>query len=317
MRLRKIIVFVLLGCLVFLLPHLVYAEPKKYTIGISIPGAVEYFAAMQRGCDAAAEELGVELVYMHAEWDAEKQLTQVENFIARGVDLIIIIPADAIGAIPAVEKAKEAGIPIMALVNAVGLDPSSKYPGLISYIGQDEAYTGGLCGEMALEQLGEKGGNVLIIEGQPGTPCQINRTRGFIEKIGVNPQIKIIGIQAAVGWDPEKAMRIMEDYLQTGVQIDFLFTHFDGLSLGALQAIEAAGKLGQIIVVGIDGSKGGLDAVREGKMYGDTWISPVKQGRVGVEMAVKYLQGETIPEFVPVNQIRVTIENVDEIVPDF
>ena len=52
-------------------------------------------------------------------------------------------------------------------------------------------------------------------------------------------------------------------------------------------------------------------------MYGDTWISPVKQGRVGVEYAVKYLQGETIPEFVPVNQIRVTLENVDEIVPDF
>jgi len=60
-----------------------------------------------------------------------------------------------------------------------------------------------------------------------------------------------------------------------------------------------------------------LDAIREGKMYGDTWISPVKQGRVGVEYAVKYLQGETIPEFVPVNQIRVTLENVDEIVPDF
>ncbi|MEA3432658.1 MAG: sugar ABC transporter substrate-binding protein [candidate division WOR-3 bacterium] len=317
MRLRKSIILLLVGCLIslLLLSQLVCA--KKWTIGISIPGAVEYFAAMQRGCDAAAEELDVELVYMFAEWDAEKQLTQVENFISRGVDLIIIIPADAIGAIPAVEKAKEAGIPIMALVNAVGLDAHSKYPGLISYIGQDEAYTGGLCGEMCLETLGKKGGNVLIIEGQPGTPCQINRTRGFLEKIGVNPQIKIIGIQAALGWDPEKAMRIMEDYLQTGVQIDFVFTHFDGMSLSALQAIEAAGKLGQIIVVGIDGTAAGLDAIREGKMYGDTWISPVTQGRVGVEMAVKYLQGETIPEFVPMNQIPVTLENVDEIVPEF
>lgn len=317
MHLRKSIILLVLGCLISLLLLSPLAYAAKYTIGVSIPGAVEYFAAMQRGCDAAADELDVELVYVFAEWDAEKQLTHVENFISRGVDLIIIIPADAIGAIVAVEKAKEAGIPIMALVNAVGLDAHSKYPGLISYIGQDEAATGALCGQMALEKLGERGGNVLIIEGALGTPCQINRTRGFIDKIAENPQIKVIGIQAALGWDPEKAMRIMEDYLQTGVQIDFVFTHFDGMSLGALQAIEAAGKLGQIIVVGIDGSAAGLAAVREGKLYGDTWISPVEQGRVGVETAVKYLQGETIPEYVGVNQIRVTLENVDEIVPDF
>lgn len=316
MRLRKIIALLLLGCLIFLVPHLVYAEPKKYTMGISIPGTVEYFAAMRRGCDEAARELGVELIYVDAEWDAAKQLSQVEDFISRRVDLIIVIPSDAIGSIAAVEKAKAAGIPIMALVNAVGLDPHGKYPGLISYIGQDETYTGGLCGEMALEVLGKKGGNVLIIEGRPGTPCQINRTRGFLEKIGVNPTIKIIGLQAA-DWDPEKAMKVMEDYLQTGQQIDFVFCQYDGMALGALQAIDAAGKTGEITVVGVDGIKAVLEAIKAGKIYGTTWISPVKQGRLGVEYAVKYLQGETIPEYVGVNQIKVTKENVDEIVPEF
>lgn len=317
MRLRKIKGLLLLGCLIFLVPHLVHAEPKKYSIGISIPGTVEYFAAMKRGCDEAARELGVELIYMDAEWDAAKQLSQVEDFIARKVDLVIIIPSDAIGSIAAVEKAKAAGIPIMALVNAVGLDSHSKYPGLISYIGQDEAYTGGLDGELCLEALGKKGGNVLIIEGSPGTPCQINRTRGFLEKIGVNPTIKIIGIHASPGWDLEKAMRIMEDYLQTGQQIDFVFCQYDGMALGALQAIDAAGKTGEIMVVGVDGTKAGLEAIKQGKMYGTTWISPVKQGKLGVEYAVKYLQGETIPDYIPVNQIKVTKENVDEIVPDF
>jgi ribose transport system substrate-binding protein len=316
MHLKKIMVFLLLGCLIFLLPFLVYAGAKEYTIGISIPGTVEYFAAMRRGCDKAAKEHGVELIYMDAEWDAAKQLSQVEDFISRKVDLVIVIPADAIGAIAAVEKCKAAGIPIMALVNAVGLDPHSTYPGLITYVGQDEIFTGGLTGQMCLEVLGEKGGNVLIIEGRPGTPCQINRTRGFIGKVNENPRIKIIGVQAG-DWDAEKAMRIMEDYLQTGQQIDFVFCQYDGMALGALQAIEAAGKTGKIAVVGIDGTKAGLEAIKEGKMYGTTWISPVEQGKLGVEYAVKYLQGETILDFVQVNQIRVTKENVDKIVPDF
>jgi ribose transport system substrate-binding protein len=316
MNLRKTILILLLGCLVGLLPCVSYVEAKKYTIGISIPGAVEYFAAMRRGSDEAAKEFGAELIYMDAEWDAAKQLSQVEDFISRKVDLIIVIPADAIGAVAAVEKCKAAGIPVMALVNAVGLDPQSTYPGLITYVGQDEIYTGGLTGQMCLEVLGEKGGNVLIIEGRPGTPCQINRTRGFIGKVNENPRVKIIGVQAG-DWDAEKAMRIMEDYLQTGQQIDFVFCQFDGMALGALQAIGAAGKTGEITVVGIDGTKAGLEAIKEGKMYGTTWISPVKQGRLGVEYAVKYLQGETIPVFVQVNQIRVTKENVEEIVPDF
>jgi len=232
------------------------------------------------------------------------------------VDLVIITPADAMGSVAAVDRAREANMPIMALVNTVTLEYGKLYPGLIAFIGQNEMITGAICGEMALEVLGEKGGNVLVIEGRAGTTPQIYRTKGFEEKVSENPNIRIIGKQAA-DWDNEKAMRIMEDYLQRGEKIDFVYTHFDGMSLGALQAIEAAGLADQITVVGIDGTVTGLDAVRKGKMYGTTWISPVQQGYLGVETAVKYLNGEKIDDWVWINQIRVDKSNVDDITPEF
>ncbi len=287
-----------------------------YTIGISIAGAEEYWAAMRQGCDAAAEKYDVKLIYMNAEGDVAKQVTHVEDFISRGVDLVIITPADADGSKAAVDVARRNDMPIIALVNTVGLELEKLYPGLISFIGQDEMITGAISGQMALEVLGDEGGNVLIIEGRAGTTPQIYRTKGFEDKVAENPKIKIVGKQAA-DWDNEKAMRIMEDYLQRGERIDFVFTHFDGMSLGALTAIEAAGLEDEITVVGIDGTVAGLDAVRQGKMYGTTWISPVQQGYLGVETAVKYLKGEDIEDWTWINQIRVDKRNVDDIVPDF
>jgi len=288
----------------------------QYTVGVSIAGAEEYWSAVQKGMNEAAEKYSVELIYQNAEGDVAKQVTHVEDFIARGVDLVIITPTDADGSKAAVDVAMRANVPIMALVNTVGLSYGDLYPGLIAFIGQDEKATGAICGQMAKEVLGSEGGNVLIIEGRAGTTPQIYRTKGFEDSIKSNPNIKIIGKQAA-DWDAEKARSIMEDYLQRGEKIDFIFTHFDGMSLGALQAIEAAGLENEITVVGIDGTEAGLQAVREDRMYGTTWISPVKQGYLGVESAAKYLEGEPIDDWVWINQIRVDKSNVDEIKPEF
>jgi ABC-type sugar transport system substrate-binding protein len=320
---RKNIVFAILVVLLFTIGAMSLAaagakegKGAKYTIGFSIAGAEEYWVAVQRGANEAAKKYGVELIYQNAEGDVAKQVTHVEDFVSRGVNLVIITPADAEGSKAAVDVARKAKVPIMALVNTVGLTYGELYPGLIAFIGQDEKATGAICGKMALEVLGAKGGNVLIIEGRAGTTPQIYRTQGFVDTVKANPNIKIIGKQAA-DWDAEKARRVMEDYLQRAEKIDFVFTHFDGMSLGAYQAIEAAGLAGRITVVGIDGTVAGLQAVRDGKMYGTTWISPVQQGYLGVETAAKYLNKQPIEKWVWINQIRVDKSNVDKIKPEF
>jgi ribose transport system substrate-binding protein len=329
---RKLIVLPLAGFLLFALVTMSLAaagakegaaagavakeETAGYTIGVSIAGAEEYWVALQRGADEAAQKYGVELVYQNAEGDVAKQVTHAEDFVSRGVDLVILTPADAEGSKAAVDVAQRANVPVMALVNTVGLTYGELYPGLIAFIGQDETATGAICAQMAQEVLGSEGGNVLIIEGRAGTTPQIYRTKGFEDAVKANPNIRIIGKQPA-DWDAERARRVMEDYLQRGERIDFVFTHFDGMSLGALQAIEAAGLQDEITVVGIDGTVAGLQAIRDGRMYGTTWISPVRQGYLGVETAVKHLNGEPIEDWVWINQIRVDRSNVDQIKPEF
>lgn len=285
-------------------------DSNEKTIAVLIPGSTGYFAATRAGMDKAAEEYGIKLIYSDAQWNAATQLTQIEDAITKEVDLIALCASDADALKPGIEAANNANIPILAFVNAIGNDPTGKYEGLVSYVGQSEINTGKLCAEIAKELLGEKGGNVVLIEGRPGTYPQIYRREGFIEGIKDNTNINIVYTQTS-NWEKEQALKITEDLIQKGEKFDLIFCQDDNSAIGAGKALEEAGIKNKVKVIGLGGSIDGLQALKDGTIDATTFMSAEEEGRLAIETAYKFLNGETITEVVELKQVEVNKDNVD------
>ena len=129
-------------------------QKSKFNIGVLIPGSVEFFAVQKKGLDKAAQEYGLNLIYADAEWDVAKQLAQVENFISRKVDLILICSVDNQTLKSVVPRIQKANIPLITFSNTIGNHPRGVYPGVIAHVGRDEVKSGEMLARM-VEKLFE------------------------------------------------------------------------------------------------------------------------------------------------------------------
>jgi ribose transport system substrate-binding protein len=262
---------------------------------------------------AAAEEkaieLGVDLQILDGKADGQVQLDQVENAITQGVDGILYFPADQESSATAVRRLAESDIPVI-IINSRA-DPS--VDDLVgTFIGTDYYAQGEVAGQMALDALGDEGGNVVIIEGAGGTEAQKKRTDGFVSITSANENIVILAQQQA-DWDPAKAQTVMEDFIsQFGDEIDLVYTQDDGMYQGAAQALKDADMIDKLICISIGANAAGIEAVKNGELYGTASQSPINEGKMGVEYIIKLINGETLPDWVKVESVPVTSENVAE-----
>lgn len=146
-------------------------------IAVLLPGSTGYFVATKQGIDAKSKELGVSVEYADAQWDASKQLSQAEDFMAKGVDMIALCGVDSAVSERIVKAANDSDVPIVAFTNSIGSNPTGEFKGLVTYIGQNEEETGALTGKIAKNLLGETGGKAVLIEGVPGTTPQVLRKK--------------------------------------------------------------------------------------------------------------------------------------------
>ena len=292
-------------------------EAKTFEVAVSFPGSVEFFSAEKKGMDKAAAELGLKLTYSDAEWDAGKQLSQVENFAAKKVDLILLCAADNQALLPAVKVCKDAKIPLITFTNVVGPNPDGTLEGVISYIGTNEITIGQLIGKMAEKALGSKPANIVLIEGTPGTPPQRMRTQGFKQIVDTHANWKIVYSQAIQGWTKEGALAAMEAFLQTGQTVDLVACHWYGGATAAAQALKEKGyDKNRVFIVGLEFAKEVVPLIKDGTIDMTTNYSIEGTGYKAVESAAKYLKGEKIPAFVEIIPDIVSKENVDSIVPE-
>jgi len=281
---------------------------KKPVIGISISGfSAPYFKAMIDASEKEAKTRNVELRVLDAEFDPQKQASQVESLIAQKCDIIEIVPCDSTAIIPTMRKVKDAGIPLF-VVNTQH-EPAAEDL-IVTFIGASMEDEAEMAANSVKELLGAKGGNVVIVEGAAGTFPAIHRTSGFKDAIANSPQIKIIANQNA-GWDRAQAQSVMEDFLTRYDNIDVVYAHDDNMAIGAIQAIKAAGRLAEIKVVGIGGTIEGLDAIKAGEMFSSVSQPPDWEGQASVEYAVRYLGGEKLPKWIktaiaPINKANVS-----------
>lgn len=283
----------------------------KFKVAVLLPGSVAYYAATTLGNEQAAEEYGIELTFFDAEWDAAMQINQIEDCCSSGkYDMLALTPVDAFGVIPGVEYANECGIPVMTWSNTLGDSVEENYKGIVAHVGQNDQATGRLCAEIVLKLLGEEGGNVVCIEGKAGTFAQIHRRIGF--EAGLEGTNANIVYTKSADWDKFKAIQIAEDVLQSETEVDIFFCQDDVMAAGVGSVIADYGLQDEILVVGMSGSIEGLNAMKQGLIQGDTYLSAVSMGYEAIATCGKYLKGEEYVERLILKQVEVTANNVDD-----
>jgi ribose transport system substrate-binding protein len=225
--------------------------------------------------------------------DVSKQIGMIDDLIAQKPAAICLVPADSKAVIPSILRANEANIPVLILDADIdeGL-AKAKGAHIASFIGSDNVAGGGLAGDYIKQHL-PAGGEVAVLEGVSGVDAAEQRRAGFLKSIQQQPSIRIVASQPA-DWDREKALNIFQSILQGHPNIAAVFAANDEMALGAIKAIQAAGKTGKIIVVGFDATKDGLAAVKDGQMSATVAQQPDEEGKMCVDMAEDLINHKTI-----------------------
>src|ERR1700726_922728 len=272
-------------------------EKKTYKVGFSQTESNNpWRLAETESVKSEAAKLGFQLVYTDAAGSAAKQVADVNSMIAQGVDVILLAPREEKPLVPAVMAAKKAGIPVILLDRRV--DPVAK-PGrdYLTFIGSGFVKEG----KRAAHWLGKatKGKATIIeLEGTTGSSPANDRKKGFDDEIKKNPDMKIVASQSG-DFARDKGRQVAETLLQAHPDATVIYAHNDEMALGAIAALEAAGKKAgkDILVVSIDGEKDGVQAIVDGKMGVSVECNP-RLGTKAFEAIEAYAKGEKIPEWV-------------------
>jgi ribose transport system substrate-binding protein len=277
----------------------------KLTIGLTVGTlANPFFVSMGKGAEEAGKELGAEVLVESAEYDLAKQTSQIENFITKKVDVILLNAVDTKGIAAAVQQAKDAGIPVIAVdTNAEG--------GVDSTVTSDNYQAGKLAGEYVVEQLNGKG-NIVIIDGPP-VSAVTDRIQGF-EDVIKESGIKVVAKQNGEGLR-EKALSVMESILQANPagSIDAVFAINDPEAIGVEIAQEQAGRKDEFFIVGVDGAPEVTEAMaKEGSSIMATSAqSPSEMVKKAVEIGMKVKNGEEVEDLIKVPVELVTQDTLD------
>lgn len=288
-----------------------------FELAVLLPGSVEFFSVMKDGMDRAAEEFGLKITYADANWDSGLQLSQVENYVTRGVDMILLCAGDNNALLPAVEICEEAGIPLLTFTNTIGDRPDGWVPGIVAFVGTNEITMGRMLGEMSEDLLNGKAANIVLIEGAPGTSAQRLRTKGFNEILDRNDNWNLVYSQAIPGWTKEGALGAMEAFLQTGKDVDIVVTHWNFAAAAAAMALQEANYPNKVYIVGLEYNNDLVSFIEQGTVDKVTYYSVEEVGFTVIESAKKHLEGETIPRFVAIEPIIIDSSNNTEITPEF
>ena len=262
------------------------------TIGLSVSTLNNpFFVALRAGAEAEAAARGVKLLTVDAQNDPTRQIASVEDLIERKVRVILLNPTDSDADANVVKQAQAAGIPV------ISLDRSINGAEVSSHIASDNVAGGKMAAEFLLQKIGGKG-NVVELQGIPGSSAARERGAGFHSVIDSNPNVKLVASQPA-DFDRAKGLFVMENILQANRNIQGVFAHNDEMALGAQKAVEAAG-LKNVAIVGFDATADAVAAVKEGKLAATVQQKPDLMGKMGVDAAVQLIAGQQIQKRIPV-----------------
>jgi ribose transport system substrate-binding protein len=231
---------------------------------------------------------GYEVVVTDGELNPAKQKDQVKDFLVRKASAIVLTPCDSKSIGTSIAEANAAGVPIFTA------DVAATASGVkvASHCATDNLEGGRVAGRAMVEALGGKG-RVAIIN-HPEVESGMMREKGFLEEIAKAPGIQVVAKLPSSG-ARDRAFAAAQDILQSHPDVDAIFAINDPTALGALSALEKAGKTGQVKIIGFDGQPEARRAVKDGKLYATVMQYPRKIASITIENVAKYMSGEELP----------------------
>ena len=289
------------------------ASDEQITVGLVMKSlANEFFKVMQEATVAWADTRDdIELipVGMNSETDIDTQFAAVENFVTQGVDLIVVAAADSVGMVAPVKKAVDAGITVVNF--DVKLDSealtAAGLPEDFLFVGPDNAEGAKLAGDALGEVLGE-GGKVIIIEGNPGADNATQRKNGFLQSVE-EYGLDLLDSKTA-HWETEEANTVVSNLLVKYPDVQGIMCANDSMALGAVKAIEAAGRTGEVLVVGFDNIPAVQDLILEGKILASVDQFGPDMAKNAIEVGMRILNGEELSGWIKTPVQLVTAEDL-------
>ena len=278
-------------------------EKKHYKFGYTcMDGTNPFFVTIQDKIKELVEANGDELIVTDPGNDVTKQISQVEDMLSQKLDGLFMNPVDAQGIIPALELAKEAGVPMVGFDTEVG---DMSY--LVSYTGSDNYNAGKVVGEDLVKKA-PNGGKIIVLD-SPTMQSVVDRTNGFMDAIK-DHGFEVVAQQDAKG-NLQIAMGIAEDLLQSNPDVVAIFGGNDPTALGALAAANAAG-IKDCMIYGVDGSPDIKSELASGEslIEGSGAQSPVSIAEQAVKIMYDYVEGKQVDERYPVETFLITSDNV-------
>lgn len=267
-------------------------DGKKLVVGFSQIGAEsDWRKANTESIQSEAKNRGIDLKFSDAQQKQENQIKAIKGYIAQGVDVIAFAPVVETGWEPVLKEAKAANIPVFVSDRRPAV-PEDLY---VTFIGADFVQEGKFAGEWVIKATNGKA-NVAELTGTTGSAPANDRAKGFRDALGASPDVKIIFSQTG-DFTRAKGKEVMEALLKSpqGKDVNVLYAHNDDMALGAIQAIEEAGKVPgkDILIVSIDGVKAAFEAMVEGKLNCTVECNPLL-GPFLFDAIEKHRKGETL-----------------------
>ena len=283
--------------------------PAAFKIGFCMTLDHPYWQNMRLGSVDEGRKLGAEVVIMNAKEDPVRQIQQIQELIAKQVDLACVVPMKREPLVAGVRALNEANIPVI-IVNrevAEGCD-------YICYTGTD-TYAGAVTSaEILMDAIGGVGG-IVELHQHLGTGPQLARSKALRDVLTKYPDVTLLG-RAPHGGDRGKAIKETQVWLGKFPDLKGIYAHGDNFAIAAADACIQAGR-SHVAVVGMGGSQEAIEAIREGRLTGTSFQQPEEEGRSALRLAVRHLNGETLRESYLIPCPPITKENAHQFTGQF
>ena len=260
-----------------------------------------FFQAERVGAAKAAAEMHAKVLqYVPTQPDSiPEQMSQIDDVVTKKPDAIVMVPVDYKAMVAGVQKINDAKIPV------VNVTDRSAGGDFVAFVGADDYSIAKATGEVLLKAMGGKG-DVIIIEGVRGAATAQDRLRGFKDAIAEFPGVKLAASQPG-NYQRLQAMQVMENLLQATPNVAGVMAANDAMAIGAMDALADANS--KALIVGINGTKEAVDAIKAGKMLASGDYNGFVQGCIGTMIAIRYLRHEPVPK--KVTQPSVVVEKTN------
>jgi simple sugar transport system substrate-binding protein len=283
------------------------------TMGFAQVGAESgWRTANTKSIQDSAKEAGVDLKFSDAQQKQENQIKAIRSYIQQQVDVIAFSPVVESGWDTVLKEAKDADIPVILTDRSVDSSDTSLYK---TFLGSDFVEEGKKAGDWLVQDSASTDGpiNIVELQGTTGAAPAIDRKEGFEAAIAADPDLKIVQSQTG-DFTRSGGKQVMEAFLKNTPDIDVVYAHNDDMGLGAIEAIEAAGKVPgkDIKIITVDAVKDGMTALAEGKINYIVECNPLLGDQL-MDLAEKVVAGEEVPARVVTEESAFTPEQAKEV----